>query len=47
MADFLKSLDNVRPTVTAEDLKKHDQWTLESGEPGNVAVIAALVPEAH
>ncbi len=40
VADFLKSVDNVRPTVTAEDLKKHDQWTLESGESGNVAVIA-------
>ena len=47
VADFLKSVDNVRPTVTAEDLKKHDQWTLESGEPGNVAVIAAPVPEAQ
>ena len=32
IADFLKSLDSVRPTVTADDIKKHDQWTLESGE---------------
>lgn len=32
LADFLKSLDSVRPTVTAEDIKKHDQWTLESGK---------------
>ena len=32
IADFLKSLDSVRPTVTAEDIRKHDQWTLESGE---------------
>jgi vacuolar protein-sorting-associated protein 4 len=31
LADFLKSLESVRPTVTAEDIKKHDQWTLESG----------------
>ena len=31
LADFLKSLDSVRPTVTAEDIKKHEQWTLESG----------------
>lgn len=31
LADFLKSLDSVRPTVTAEDIRKHDQWTLESG----------------
>ncbi|KAI0668623.1 AAA-domain-containing protein [Trametes maxima] len=34
LADFLKSLDSVRPTVTAEDIKKHDQWTLESGNEG-------------
>ena len=40
VADFLKSLDNVRPTVTAEDLKKHDQWTLESGKPGNTAFLS-------
>ena len=32
LPDFLKSLESVRPTVTAEDIKKHDQWTLESGE---------------
>lgn len=32
LADFLKSLENVRPTVTAEDIRKHDQWTMESGE---------------
>ncbi|OSD05693.1 AAA-domain-containing protein [Trametes coccinea BRFM310] len=34
LADFLKSLDSVRPTVTAEDIKKHEQWTLESGNEG-------------
>ncbi len=32
IADFLKSLDNVRPTVTADDIKKHEQWTVESGQ---------------
>ena len=32
LADFLKSLDSVRPTVTADDIRKHDAWTLESGE---------------
>ena len=32
LADFLKSLDSVRPTVTEADIKKHDQWTLESGQ---------------
>lgn len=31
VADFLKSLESTRPTVTAEDIKKHDQWTMESG----------------
>lgn len=31
LADFLKSLDTVRPTVTAEDIRKHDAWTQESG----------------
>ncbi|KAH9949484.1 AAA-domain-containing protein [Amylocystis lapponica] len=34
IADFLKSLDSVRPTVSADDIKKHDQWTLESGNEG-------------
>ncbi|KIP01977.1 hypothetical protein PHLGIDRAFT_96457 [Phlebiopsis gigantea 11061_1 CR5-6] len=34
IADFLKSLDSVRPTVTADDIKKHDQWTVESGNEG-------------
>ncbi|THH27482.1 hypothetical protein EUX98_g6703 [Antrodiella citrinella] len=34
IADFLKSLETTRPTVTAEDIKKHDQWTLESGNEG-------------
>lgn len=31
-ADFLKSLESVRPTVTADDIVKHDEWTKESGE---------------
>jgi len=34
VGDFLKSLESTRPTVTAEDIKKHDQWTLESGNEG-------------
>ncbi|EKM60596.1 uncharacterized protein PHACADRAFT_246626 [Phanerochaete carnosa HHB-10118-sp] len=34
LADFLKSLESVRPTVTAEDIRKHDAWTLESGNEG-------------
>ncbi|CAL1696916.1 unnamed protein product [Somion occarium] len=34
VTDFLKSLETTRPTVTAEDIRKHDQWTLESGNEG-------------
>ncbi|KAI3621718.1 katanin p60 atpase domain-containing protein [Moniliophthora roreri] len=34
LADFLKSLSSVRPTVTEADIKKHDEWTKESGESG-------------
>ena len=30
--DFIKSLESVRPTVTQEDIRKHDEWTKESGE---------------
>lgn len=29
--DFLKSLANTRPTVTAADIKRHEDWTKESG----------------
>jgi len=31
VADFLKSLDSTRPTVTQADIQKHDEWTKESG----------------
>lgn len=31
MADFVKSLSSVRPTVTQADIKRHDEWTQESG----------------
>jgi len=31
LADFLKSLDSTRPTVTEADIKRHDEWTKESG----------------
>lgn len=31
-ADFVKSLDSVRPTVNEEDIRKHDEWTKESGK---------------
>ncbi len=32
LPDFLKSLASVRPTVTEADIKKHQEWTAESGE---------------
>lgn len=31
IADFIKSLDSVRPTVTESDIRRHDEWTKESG----------------
>jgi vacuolar protein-sorting-associated protein 4 len=34
MADFMKSVDSVRPTVTEADIRRHDEWTQESGESG-------------
>lgn len=34
MADFVKSLSSVRPTVTQADIKRHDEWTQESGNDG-------------
>ncbi|KAI0063093.1 AAA-domain-containing protein [Artomyces pyxidatus] len=33
-ADFVKSLQSVRPTVNQEDIKKHEDWTKESGNDG-------------
>jgi len=34
MPDFVKSLASVRPTVTHADIKRHDEWTQESGNDG-------------
>jgi len=34
MSDFLKSLDNVKPTVTEANIRKHDEWTKECGNDG-------------
>lgn len=31
IADFLKSLESTRPTVTDADIKRHEEWTRESG----------------
>lgn len=31
LADFVKSLEATRPTVTEADIKRHDNWTKESG----------------
>ena len=35
--DFVKSLESVRPTVSQEDIRKHDEWTKDSGELSNQA----------
>ncbi|KAH9994486.1 AAA-domain-containing protein [Russula vinacea] len=32
--DFIKSLESVRPTVTQEDIRKHEEWTKDSGADG-------------
>ena len=31
VADFVRAVNSVRPTVTEEDIRKHDQWTNDSG----------------
>jgi len=31
VADFLRSLESTRPTVTEADIKRHEDWTKESG----------------
>ncbi|KAF9229847.1 AAA-domain-containing protein [Gyrodon lividus] len=34
LQDFVKSLESTRPTVTEADIKRHDEWTKESGNDG-------------
>ncbi|KAF8236954.1 AAA-domain-containing protein [Tricholoma matsutake] len=34
IADFLKSLDSTRPTVTEKDIQRHEEWTKDSGNDG-------------
>ncbi|KAF8839932.1 AAA-domain-containing protein [Paxillus ammoniavirescens] len=34
LQDFVKSLESTRPTVTEADIKRHDDWTKESGNDG-------------
>lgn len=34
MPDFLKSVASVRPSVVDEDIRKHVEWTNESGADG-------------
>lgn len=31
MSDFLRAIQQVRPTVTPNDLKQHDEFTTDSG----------------
>ena len=45
MADFIKSLASVRPTVTHVDIKKHDEWTQESGTRTlRSPIVPSLIP---
>lgn len=30
--DFIKAVDSVRPTVSEDDIKRHIEWTNDSGE---------------
>ncbi|KIJ38492.1 hypothetical protein M422DRAFT_210925 [Sphaerobolus stellatus SS14] len=32
--DFIRAIENVRPTVTHEDIRKHEEWTNDSGADG-------------
>ena len=40
MKDFEISLASVRPTVTAADIQRHDQWTRESGMPPRLVTVS-------
>jgi vacuolar protein-sorting-associated protein 4 len=42
MADFMKSLSNVRPTVTESDIQRHDEWTKESGKFASFLLIESV-----
>lgn len=33
-ADFLRAISQVRPTVNEDDIRKHVEWTNDSGEAG-------------
>ncbi len=37
--DFVKSVESVRPTVSQEDIRKHEEWTTESGESCSQAAV--------
>jgi len=32
MSDFVRAVQGARPTVTSEDVRKHEEWTNDSGE---------------
>jgi vacuolar protein-sorting-associated protein 4 len=34
MGDFVRAISQVRPTVTEDDIRKHVEWTNDSGEAG-------------
>jgi hypothetical protein len=45
--DFVKSLESVRPTVTQEDIRKHEEWTKESGKFGCANFLVCLTNPIH
>jgi hypothetical protein len=47
LKDFLKSLDSVRPTVTEADIKRHDDWTKESGTSLQLSFFKTYDPVIH
>lgn len=34
LKDFIKAVRNSRPTVSSEDLKRNEDWTMEFGSEG-------------
>lgn len=41
--DFVKAVDSVRPTVSEDDIKKHDEWTNASGMLSRSSILFYLV----
>jgi vacuolar protein-sorting-associated protein 4 len=43
LGDFLKSLATVRPTVTDGDVRRHEQWTMDSGVSSQQPIFLPLM----